>query len=315
MSLFEQQVAEFPPAFTGLGEDPRSRRPASTATSYSTASRARSACGPPSPRSTPATPSHGQQGIADHRRTARAQRAKPGQIVPVDSEHSALAQCLRGGRGGGTPPGPDREWRTVPRLVRERLRDVTPEQALAHPTWAMGPVITVNSATLVNKGLEVIEAHLLFGSPSTGSRSSSTPRAWSTRWSSSSTARPSRRPAPPTMRSRSRGPRPGPTGSTDPRRRSTGPAAQTWEFFPLDDEASRGRAGPEPVRPAAPPGGLQRRQRGLRRRVPGRPAQLRRHRRHVVGRPAHDVPEGAGTLERASTTCSPPTAGPGAAAR
>ncbi|MDF9717775.1 1-deoxy-D-xylulose-5-phosphate reductoisomerase [Nocardioides sp. ChNu-153] len=92
--------------------------------------------------------------------------AAPGQIVPVDSEHSAIAQCLR----GGTPD-------EVRRLVltasggpfrgrsRDELADVTPEQALQHPTWAMGPVITVNSATLVNKGLEVIEAHLLFGLP------------------------------------------------------------------------------------------------------------------------------------------------------
>jgi 1-deoxy-D-xylulose-5-phosphate reductoisomerase len=93
-----------------------------------------------------------------------AGRAAPGQIVPVDSEHSALAQCLRGGRA-----------QEVRRLVvtasggpflhrrRDELADVTPEQALAHPTWNMGPVITVNSATLVNKGLELIEAHLLFG--------------------------------------------------------------------------------------------------------------------------------------------------------
>jgi 1-deoxy-D-xylulose-5-phosphate reductoisomerase len=93
-----------------------------------------------------------------------ADRAAPGQIVPVDSEHSALAQCLRGGRG-----------EEVRRLVvtasggpflhrsRDELEDVTPEQALAHPTWNMGPVVTVNSATLVNKGLELIEAHLLFG--------------------------------------------------------------------------------------------------------------------------------------------------------
>jgi 1-deoxy-D-xylulose-5-phosphate reductoisomerase len=93
-----------------------------------------------------------------------ADRAAPGQIVPVDSEHSALAQCLRGGRA-----------EEVRRLVvtasggpflhrsRDELEDVTPEQALAHPTWNMGPVVTVNSATLVNKGLELIEAHLLFG--------------------------------------------------------------------------------------------------------------------------------------------------------
>ena len=93
-------------------------------------------------------------------------RAKPGQIVPVDSEHSALAQCLRGG-------APDEVRRLVLTAsggpfrgrTREELADVTSEQALAHPTWSMGPVITVNSATLVNKGLEVIEAHLLFGLP------------------------------------------------------------------------------------------------------------------------------------------------------
>ncbi len=92
--------------------------------------------------------------------------AAPGQIVPVDSEHSALAQCLRGGDSG-----------EVRRLVvtasggpfrgrnRGELGRVTPVEALDHPTWDMGPLVTINSATLVNKGLEVIEAHLLFGIP------------------------------------------------------------------------------------------------------------------------------------------------------
>jgi 1-deoxy-D-xylulose-5-phosphate reductoisomerase len=91
-------------------------------------------------------------------------RAKPGQIVPVDSEHSTLAQCLRAGRPSEVrrlvltaSGGPFRGW------SRDALADVTPQQALAHPTWKMGPLVTVNSATLVNKGLEVIEAHLLFG--------------------------------------------------------------------------------------------------------------------------------------------------------
>jgi len=92
--------------------------------------------------------------------------AKPGQLVPVDSEHSGLAQCLRAGR-------PDEVARLVvtasggPFRGRSAadLAAVTPAQALAHPTWAMGPVITINSATLMNKGLEVIEAHLLFGVP------------------------------------------------------------------------------------------------------------------------------------------------------
>ena len=92
--------------------------------------------------------------------------ARPGQIVPVDSEHSAIAQALRSG-----------EHSEVRRLVltasggpfrgrsRASLADVTPAEALAHPTWDMGRVVTTNSATLVNKGLEVIEAHLLFGVP------------------------------------------------------------------------------------------------------------------------------------------------------
>ncbi|MDX2972027.1 1-deoxy-D-xylulose-5-phosphate reductoisomerase [Kribbella solani] len=93
-------------------------------------------------------------------------RAKPGQIVAVDSEHSAIAQCLRGG-------APDEVRKLLltasggPFLGRPRseLENVTVEQALAHPNFAMGPVVTINSATLVNKGLELIEAHLLFGIP------------------------------------------------------------------------------------------------------------------------------------------------------
>jgi 1-deoxy-D-xylulose-5-phosphate reductoisomerase len=92
--------------------------------------------------------------------------AAPGQIVPVDSEHSAIAQALRGGTAAEvrrlvlTASGGPFRGRT-----RERLRDVTPAQALAHPTWNMGLVVTTNSATLINKGLEVIEAHLLFDVP------------------------------------------------------------------------------------------------------------------------------------------------------
>jgi 1-deoxy-D-xylulose-5-phosphate reductoisomerase len=91
------------------------------------------------------------------------QAAKPGQIVAVDSEHSALAQCLRGGASAEVDRliltasgGPFRG------LSREQMRDVTPTQALAHPTWNMGRVVTTNSATLVNKGLELLEAHLLY---------------------------------------------------------------------------------------------------------------------------------------------------------
>jgi 1-deoxy-D-xylulose-5-phosphate reductoisomerase len=92
--------------------------------------------------------------------------AQPGQIVPVDSEHSALAQCLRGGAPDEVAKlvltasgGPFRGWTAA------ELEAVTPEQAGAHPTWSMGPMNTLNSASLVNKGLELIETHLLFGIP------------------------------------------------------------------------------------------------------------------------------------------------------
>jgi 1-deoxy-D-xylulose-5-phosphate reductoisomerase len=92
--------------------------------------------------------------------------ARPGQIVPVDSEHSALAQCLRGGAPDEVARlvltasgGPFRGWAAAD------LEGVTPEQAGAHPTWSMGPMNTLNSASLVNKGLELIETHLLFGIP------------------------------------------------------------------------------------------------------------------------------------------------------
>ncbi|MFP7832943.1 1-deoxy-D-xylulose-5-phosphate reductoisomerase [Marisediminicola sp. LYQ134] len=93
-------------------------------------------------------------------------KVRPGQLVPVDSEHSAIAQALRSG-----------EKHEVARLIltasggpfrgrtRESLGTVTPAEALAHPTWDMGLVVTTNSSTLVNKGLEVIEAHLLFDVP------------------------------------------------------------------------------------------------------------------------------------------------------
>jgi 1-deoxy-D-xylulose-5-phosphate reductoisomerase len=92
--------------------------------------------------------------------------AAPGQIVPVDSEHSAIAQCLRSGS--------DKEVRKLILTAsggpfrgfsREQLAKVTPAEALAHPTWVMGQVVTTNSASLVNKGLELIEAHLLFEIP------------------------------------------------------------------------------------------------------------------------------------------------------
>jgi 1-deoxy-D-xylulose-5-phosphate reductoisomerase len=104
--------------------------------------------------------------VAGGELVAAARRRGGGPLLPVDSEHSALFQCLE-----GRAPG------TVDSLVltasggpfrgrsRDELADVTPEQALAHPTWHMGPKITVDSATLANKGLELIEAHFLFDCP------------------------------------------------------------------------------------------------------------------------------------------------------
>ncbi|WP_448859391.1 1-deoxy-D-xylulose-5-phosphate reductoisomerase [Corynebacterium propinquum] len=94
------------------------------------------------------------------------EQAAEGQIVPVDSEHSAMAQALRSGRRQElsrlvltASGGPFRGW------DRERMWDVTPQQAAAHPTWSMGQMNTLNSATLVNKGLELIEASYLFDFP------------------------------------------------------------------------------------------------------------------------------------------------------
>ncbi|MGN6240699.1 MAG: 1-deoxy-D-xylulose-5-phosphate reductoisomerase [Cellulosimicrobium cellulans] len=96
----------------------------------------------------------------------RAAQQRPDQIVPVDSEHSAIAQCLRSGSRAEVrrliltaSGGPFRGWEA------DAVKAATVEQALAHPTWAMGPVVTVNSASLMNKGLELIEAHLLFDVP------------------------------------------------------------------------------------------------------------------------------------------------------
>ena len=165
--LFAQQVAEFRPAFHGLGEEASveaAGRPADVVLNGIT--------GAVGLRPTLAALDAGTTlALANKESLIMGgplvlERARPGQIVPVDSEHSALAQCLRGGSA-----------EEVRRLVltasggpfrgrsRADLADVTPEEAMNHPTWDMGPVITINSATLVNKGLEVIEAHLLFGIP------------------------------------------------------------------------------------------------------------------------------------------------------
>ncbi len=165
--LFEAQVAELAPTFSGLGEE----------ASVEAAGREcdvvlNGITGAVGLRPTLAALDAGNTLALANKESliiggpVVTSRAGPGQIVPVDSEHSALAQCLRGGRAEEvrklvlTASGGPFRGRT-----RAELHDVTPRQALAHPTWSMGPVVTINSATLVNKGLEVIEAHLLFGLP------------------------------------------------------------------------------------------------------------------------------------------------------
>ena len=165
--LFEQQVAEFAPAYHGLGEDASveaAARPCDVVLNGIT--------GAVGQRPTLAALDAGNTHAQANKESLIMggplvlERAKPGQIVPVDSEHSALAQCLRGGSADEvrrlvlTASGGPFRGRS-----REQLRNVTVAEALEHPTWNMGPVITINSATLVNKGLEVIEAHLLFGIP------------------------------------------------------------------------------------------------------------------------------------------------------
>ena len=165
--LFERQVAEFTPAFHGVGEDASveaAGQPSDVVLNAMT--------GAVGLRPTLAALEAGSTLALANKESliiggpVVTSRARPGQIVPVDSEHSALAQCLRSGRAEEvrrlvlTASGGPFRGRT-----REQLHEVTPAEALAHPTWAMGPLVTINSATLVNKGLEVIEAHLLFGVP------------------------------------------------------------------------------------------------------------------------------------------------------
>src|SRR5690349_17656978 len=165
--LFEAQVREFGPAFSGLGEDASVEAAGMAADVV-----LNGITGAVGLRPTLAALETGTTLALANKESLIIggplvkRAAAPGQIVPVDSEHSAIAQSLRAGSAGEVrrlvltaSGGPFRG------STREQLRDVTPEQALAHPNFAMGRVITTNSATLVNKGLEVIEAHLLFDVP------------------------------------------------------------------------------------------------------------------------------------------------------
>ncbi len=164
--------------------------------------------------------------------------AKPGQIIPVDSEHAALFQALAAGTRADvrklvvTASGGPFRGRT-----KAELAHVTVEDALAHPTWAMGPVITVNSATLVNKGLEVIEAHLLYDIPFDRIEVVVHPQSYVHSMVEFTDGSTLAQATPPDMRG------PIAIGLGWPERiPDAAPAfdwtkASTWEFFPLDTEA------------------------------------------------------------------------------
>jgi len=164
--------------------------------------------------------------------------ARPGQIIPVDSEHAALFQALAAGTRADvrklvvTASGGPFRGRT-----KAELADVTPAEALAHPTWAMGPVITVNSATLVNKGLEVIEAHLLYDIPFARIEVIVHPQSYVHSMVEFTDGSTLAQATPPDMRG------PIAIGLGWPERvPDAAPAfdwskASTWEFFPLDTEA------------------------------------------------------------------------------
>ncbi|MFI1973138.1 1-deoxy-D-xylulose-5-phosphate reductoisomerase [Streptomyces cinnamoneus] len=164
--------------------------------------------------------------------------AKPGQIIPVDSEHAALFQALLGGTRAEvrklvvTASGGPFRGRS-----KAELATVTREDALAHPTWSMGPVITVNSATLVNKGLEVIEAHLLYDIPFERIEVVVHPQSYVHSMVEFTDGSTLAQATPPDMR----GPIAIGLGWPD-RVPDAAPAfdwskASTWEFFPLDTDA------------------------------------------------------------------------------
>jgi 1-deoxy-D-xylulose-5-phosphate reductoisomerase len=237
--LFDAQVAELAPRFSGLGEDASVEAAAMSADVV-----LNGITGAVGLRPTIAALEAGNTLALANKESliiggaVVTSRATEGQIVPVDSEHSALAQCLRGGRAEEVrrlvltaSGGPFRG------LSRADLAAVTPEQALAHPTWDMGPVVTINSATLVNKGLEVIEAHLLFGVPMDRIEVVVHPTSVVHSMVEFADGSTLAQASPPTMLI------PIALGLAWPDRvADTAPAVdwtrpQAWEFFPLDDEA------------------------------------------------------------------------------
>ena len=246
----------------------------------------------------------GQQGVAGRRRSAGpgggASPARSCRSTP--STRRWPSACAPGSRGEvrrlvlTASGGPFRGRR------RAELADVTPEQALAHPTWNMGPVVTINSATLVNKGLEVIEAHELFGVAVRRHRGDGAPAVGDpldgrVRRRLDASPRPARR----TCGCRSRWRWAGPTGCrtrppavdwTDGAHLGAAPARRARRSRPSAGQGGRrGRA--------LPAGDLQRGQRGVRGRVRRRPAAVPGHRRHRWRACLADAPDFAepGTVE------------------
>jgi 1-deoxy-D-xylulose-5-phosphate reductoisomerase len=237
--LFARQVDEFAPAYDGLGEDASTHAAGLEADVV-----LNGITGAVGLRPTVAALEAGNVLALANKESliiggpVVTDLAREGQIVPVDSEHSALAQCLRGGRAEEvrrlvlTASGGPFRGRT-----REELAQVTVEEALDHPTWDMGPVVTINSATLVNKGLEVIEAHLLFGIPFEDIEVVVHPTSVVHSMVEFTDGSTLAQASPPTMLI------PIALGLAWPDRvPHTAPAVdwtthQTWDFFPLDDEA------------------------------------------------------------------------------
>ncbi len=286
--LFERQVAEFAPAVSGLGDQASVEAAGMACDTVLNA-----ITGAVGLRPTLAALEAGNTLALANKESLIIggplvlEAAEPDQIVPVDSEHSAIAQCLRGGRADEVrrlvltaSGGPFRGRR------REDLAGVSVAEALDHPTWDMGPVVTINSATLVNKGLEVIEAHLLFGIAMDDITVVVHPTSEVHSMVEFTDGSTLAQASPPTMLI------PIALGLDWPDRvPDAAPAMDwsrphTWEFLPLDNEAFPAvrlarEAGAERWHGSR---GLQRGQRGVRLRVPGGAYPLHRYRRHHRGR-------------------------------
>ena len=172
--LFDRQVAEFHPACTslaaggGLSLEEMAVLPEADVVVIATSGTAGMQATWAAARAGKVIALANKESLVAAGELITAEMARSGaKLLPVDSEHSAIWQCLRG------EPAPRRIYLTASggpfrTFTKEQMEGVTPEQALAHPSWTMGPKITIDSATLLNKGLEVIEARWLFDVPIDG---------------------------------------------------------------------------------------------------------------------------------------------------